>query len=50
MSNGICKMVLLSKKEIITVGTKHKRKAAAEKNSEKEPASSKKSVLLTPQT
>ena len=50
MSNSICKMALSSKKEVVTAGTKHKRKAAAEKNLEKESASSKKkSVLFTPQ-
>ena len=46
VSNSICKMVLSSKKEIVTTGTKHKRKAAAEKYSEKEPASSKKKSTI----
>ena len=50
MSNSICKIALSSKKEIVTASMKHKRKAAAEKNSEKEPASSKKkSKLFAPQ-
>ena len=47
ISNSICKMALSSKKEIVTAATKHKKKAAIEKNLEKEPASGKKGVLFT---
>ena len=50
VGNSICKTALSSKKEVVTAHTKHNRKAAVEKNLEKEPASSKKtSVLFTPQ-